>query len=161
MTSETRIALATAGSLALLLAAFAFQYIGGLAPCSFCLYQRWPHVVAVGLGVLALAFGWQRAFAALAVLAMLAGAGIGIFHTGMERDWWEGPASCTGGGSPADIGGGALLDLSAPINVVMCDEVQWSLFGLSMASWNALASLALAFIWLSVAVQNRPRGATA
>ncbi|MCA3544252.1 MAG: disulfide bond formation protein B, partial [Rhodobacter sp.] len=44
MAQRTRlIILALAGSLALLAGAFAFQYIGGLAPCHLCLLQRWPH----------------------------------------------------------------------------------------------------------------------
>jgi disulfide bond formation protein DsbB len=32
---------------------------------------------------------------------------------------------------------------------VMCDEVAWEMFGLSMASWNGLACLALAVIWFT------------
>ena len=48
-----RIMLACLGSLSLLLGAFAFQFIGGLAPCPMCLWQRWPHVIAVVIGLLA------------------------------------------------------------------------------------------------------------
>jgi disulfide bond formation protein DsbB len=40
--------------------------------------------------------------------------------------------------------------MSAPL--VRCDEVVWDLLGLSMASWNAIISLALAALWLSAAV---------
>ena len=39
--------IATLGSAALLGGAFAFQYIGGLAPCQLCLWQRWPHAAAI------------------------------------------------------------------------------------------------------------------
>ncbi len=31
----------------------------------------------------------------------------------------------------------------------MCDEVAWSLAGLSMASWNAILSLFLAALWIA------------
>ena len=56
MAQRTRlIILALAGSLAMLAGAFAFQYIGGLAPCHLCLLQRWPHAAAVAIGLLALA----------------------------------------------------------------------------------------------------------
>ena len=54
MTRPFLILLAAAGSAALLAGAFAFQYIGGLAPCHLCLLQRYPHGAAVGIGVLAL-----------------------------------------------------------------------------------------------------------
>jgi disulfide bond formation protein DsbB len=143
------IALAAGGSAALLLAAFGFQYIGGLAPCAMCLWQRWPHAVAVAVGALGLAVP-SVALAALGGLAMLTNAGISLYHTGVERDWWEGPTSCSGGGS--DLGSMNVADLLNPdagSGIVMCDEVAWQMLGLSMASWNGLACLALAAVWLA------------
>lgn len=149
MTRTTYIALAAGGSAALLIAAFAFQHIGGMAPCALCLWQRWPHAAAVGLGVLALVLG-GRALPLLGALAALTTAGIGIYHTGVERDWWPGPASCTGG----DVGNLSAEELfnqimAAPL--VRCDEVPWEMLGLSMASWNAVAALCLAALWLMAA----------
>jgi len=44
---------AAAGSATLLLAAFAFQALG-YAPCAMCLWQRYPHGVAIGVGLLLL-----------------------------------------------------------------------------------------------------------
>jgi disulfide bond formation protein DsbB len=40
---------------------------------------------------------------------------------------------------------------------VRCDEAPWSLFGLSMAGWNALASLGLAALGV-LAAQGGLRG---
>lgn len=136
---------AATGSLLLLAAALAFQYLGGLAPCPMCLWQRWPHAAAVLLGLALLAVP-SRALAALGALAMLTGAGLGLYHAGVEQGWWEGPATCVA----PDVGGLSpeqLLEniLAAP--VVRCDEIAWSLLGISMAGWNALASLALAVLW--------------
>lgn len=146
MTRKTLILLAAGGSLAMLLAAWGFQYLGGLAPCAMCLWQRWPHVAAVAIG--AAGIGVSAALVPLAgALAALTTAAIGLYHTGVERSWWEGPTSCTSG-SVAGMSPGELLDqiLAAPL--VRCDEVAWQLLGLSMASWNALVSLGLAVIWL-------------
>ena len=42
--------IAAVGSLPLLLGSFAFQHIGGLAPCPLCLLQRWPHAAAILIG---------------------------------------------------------------------------------------------------------------
>jgi disulfide bond formation protein DsbB len=83
---------------------------------------------------------------------MLGNAGIALYHTGVERDWWEGPSTCTGGGG--DLGSMDVADLLNPDaggGIVMCDEVAWEMFGLSMASWNGLACLALAAIWFAAA----------
>lgn len=135
-------ALAAAGSAATLLAALGFQFIGGLAPCPMCIWQRWPHVAAAALGVLAAALGW-RALMALGALVMLIGAALGAFHVGVEQGWWQGPTTCVS----APIGGLTQQELLAQIMaapLVRCDEIAWSLMGVSMAGWNALLSLALA-----------------
>lgn len=141
--------LAAAGSLALMLGAFAFQHLGGLPPCKMCIWQRYPHVVAIGIGLIALRFG-NAALAWLGALAALVTAGIGGYHTGVERGWWEGPTSCSSQ-SISGLSVDELFDqiMSAP--VVRCDEVAWSLMGLSMASWNMVISLVLAGIWIAAA----------
>ncbi|GAA5081370.1 disulfide bond formation protein B [Roseibacterium beibuensis] len=148
------IALAGAGSVVILALAFGFQHIGGLAPCAMCLWQRWPHAIAIGLSAIGLAF--PRAIVAVAgAITMLVNTGLGIYHTGVERDWWEGPQSCTGGGG--DLGSMSVEDLLNPevgTGIVLCDEVAWEMFGLSMASYNALACLGLAVIWI-MAAQRR------
>lgn len=150
MTRTSLILLAAGGSAALLAAAFAFQYVGGLAPCKLCLWQRWPHGGAVLIGLAALAV--PRAALALAgSLAAAASGAIGVYHTGIERGWWEGPASCTGGGSLSGLSGTDLLAPEGATGIVMCDEVAWAFAGLSMASWNAVASFALAMLWLVAA----------
>lgn len=149
--SRTLALLAGAGSAALLGGAFAFQYLGGLAPCALCLWQRWPHAAAVL--ILALVLLWRPSpwLALAGALAVLATAGIGGFHVGVEQGWWEGLATCTGG----SISGLSVEDLLNPNAAVApparCDEVPWALLGVSMAGWNMLLSLGLAALWLLAA----------
>lgn len=149
MTRKMLILAAAGGSAALLLGAFAFQHLGGMAPCKLCLWQRWPHGAAVLIGLAAL---WLpgRALPLLGALAALTTAGIGAYHAGVERGWWEGPTSCSGG-PVTGLSPQELMDqiLAAPL--VRCDEIPWEMLGLSMAGWNALASLALAALWLAAA----------
>jgi disulfide bond formation protein DsbB len=148
LTARNWMILAAAGSAALMIGALAFQHIGGMAPCKLCIWQRWPHVTAIAIGALAmLAVLPQRLLAGLGAVAALTTAGIGVYHTGVERGWWEGPASCSSGG----VAGRSAEDLFAQIMaapLVRCDEVPWEMLGLSMASWNAVASLCLAGLWL-------------
>lgn len=140
------VAIAGLGSAALLAGAFAFQYIGGLAPCALCLWQRWPHAAAVVIMLLALLVP-NRWLMALGALAALTTAGIGGFHMGVEYGWWEGLQSCSGG-SISGISMDDLLNPNAAVAApVRCDEVPWSLFGLSMAGWNMVLSLGLAAVW--------------
>ena len=147
MTRRDLMLLAAAGSLALIVGAWGFQMLG-YAPCKLCLWQRWPHYVAIGIGVAVLIAGPYLLLGLAGALSALTTAGIGAYHTGVERGWWQGPTSCSGGGNGlADMSGADLLSLDAPVRIVMCDEVAWSLFGVSMASWNVIASLIIAQIW--------------
>ena len=136
---------AALGSAFLLAAAFAFQHIGGLAPCPLCIWQRWPHAVAVGLGLVLLAVP-SRTVAALGAATMAAGAGIAIYHAGIEQSWWLGPTTCTAP-DMANLTPGQLLDQILQTPVVRCDEIAWSFLGLSMAAWNGIACLGLAALW--------------
>lgn len=141
--------LVLAGSAALLGGALAFQYWGGLPPCELCIWQRWAHVGALGFALLALVLP-RRLLLVLAVLGLWAGVGIALFHVGVEQEWWQGLASCGGGGS----GAGSVDDLMAQIEaapIVRCGDVAWSMFGLSMAAWNAVISLGLGLLALAVA----------
>ncbi len=147
MTARSLALLAAAGSAAMLAGAFGFEYLGDLAPCKLCIWQRWPHGIAAALGLIAI-FAFSRLIAALGGLTVLAGAGIGLYHAGVEQGWWEGPNTCTSG----PIGGLSSEDLlnqilAAP--VVRCDEIAWSLMGISMAGWNAIISLFLAGLWMA------------
>jgi disulfide bond formation protein DsbB len=122
----------------LLLGALGFQHLAGLAPCEMCFWQRWAHLGVLAAAGLALLTG-ARPLGWLAVLAMLGAAGLGLFHAGVEQDWWEGVTACTAPVS-AGMSREAMLDslLAAPL--VRCDEIPWSLLGVSMAGWNALIS---------------------
>lgn len=145
---KTLILMAAGGSAVLLLGAFFFQMIG-FPPCAMCLWQRWPHAVAVLLGLVAYRFG-GAAICYLGALAAATTGGLGLYHTGVERDWWEGPTSCTNtGGGLGDLSGADLL--STDVTVVMCDQVSWQFMSLSMASWNFVASAVLVALWIMAA----------
>jgi len=146
------ILLAAAGSAALMLGALAFQHIGGMAPCKLCLWQRWPHVIAIALGAAALV-ALPRLMALGGLLAALATAALGGYHSGVERGWWQGPSECSSSGA-AGLSPDALFDQIMAAPLVRCDEVPWEMFGLSMASWNMLVSLGLAGIW-ALALRRR------
>jgi disulfide bond formation protein DsbB len=94
-----------------------------------------------------------RALPYAGALAALTTAAYGAYHTGVERHWWLGPSTCTAG----NISKLSAADLLAQIQaapVVQCDQVAWAMWGLSMASWNMLASLALAGLWLYAATRK-------
>lgn len=134
-------------SLGALGTALASQYWGGLAPCELCLWQRWAYAAAIGALLPGLFVtgrpGAQAAILAMGGVAFLAGAGIAMFHVGVEQKWWTGLTGCTNPASGATSVEDLLRQLEAA-PIARCDEIAWSLFGISMAGFNVLASLALA-----------------
>jgi len=144
--------IAAGGSLALLLGAWGFQALG-YAPCKLCIWQRWPHGAAVVIGALALVLP-RVILPLLGAAAAAVTGGIGVYHSGVERGWWEGPTTCTS----SDIGGlssAELMDqiLTAPL--VRCDEIAWQMLGVTMPNLNALLSFALVLVWLAAAKATR------
>jgi disulfide bond formation protein DsbB len=124
---------------ALLGGAFAFEYIGGLYPCEMCIWQRWPHGVAIVLAFAAL-FTQKRLrrwLIGLAFFAIAVSGAIGVFHAGVEQHWWQGLTRC----ATQDIGDGPLLEALWQQPLVRCDAIPWSLFGLSIAAYNGMISL--------------------
>jgi disulfide bond formation protein DsbB len=129
---------------AVLLSAFLFEHVGGLAPCELCWYQRYAHMAV--LAILLPAFYFHRRPGAVppllggAGLASLVGAGVALYQVGVEQNWWESACATPIRGDTLDEIRASLM--AAP--VVRCDEIAWSLWHVSMAGWNALLSLALA-----------------
>jgi disulfide bond formation protein DsbB len=132
--------------------AWYFQLVLGLQPCPMCLEQRYAYYLAVPLAaVVALAAGIHAPrgllICGLVILALaaLGNAVFGAYHAGVEWKFWPGPTDCTG--PVGNLGSaGSLLDRLDSVKVVMCDEIQWSFLGISLAGYNALISLLMAAI---------------
>lgn len=130
--------------LALLAGALGSQHFGGLVPCEMCMWQRYPHYLAV-LVAAASFFVQHRATRTLFILfagvLIAVSGGIGVYHAGVEYHWWHGLTGCTSNvdthGSAADV---LARIVQAPI--VRCDTAQWTLGGVSLAGFNAIFSLA-------------------
>ena len=139
-----------AGSVSLILlgGALAFQYVGGLAPCEMCIWQRWPHGFSIVAGLIGgtlvrsdvLPPSWAKYLAAGAITGLVVSGAIGVFHAGVEWKFWPGPSECTGFGYVPG------QEDFKPLQIVRCDEAQWRLFGLSLAGYNAIFSFVAAAI---------------
>ena len=146
-------------SITVLGSALLSQYWGGLAPCELCLLQRWPWRVAIALGLLGVLAGERVKLSWLALAALIVfvtGSLFAFYHVGVEQHWFAGPTACTVQTGGAD----SLEEMKRQImgtQAVLCDQVQWALFGISLAGFNLLGSLgmAAAAIW-AFARRHRP-----
>lgn len=152
-------ALAFAVGLATILGALGSQYIGGLFPCELCLEQRLAYYWGLPL-LAAILILWNRIpltvwfIAMLIVAAIFAwGAYMGAYHAGVEWGFWPGPTACSGTGVAVNFNDLNNIDAA---RVVPCDKVQFTLFGISLAGYNALISLGIVALLL-VAVGDQWR----
>jgi disulfide bond formation protein DsbB len=126
----------------------ALQYFAGLEPCPLCIWQRYPHLVVVALGLI----GWRwrpRDMLGLIALVLLVGAGIAAYHVGVEQGWVALPAGCAAGQGATSVEELRQMLAEAP---PACDQVSFTLLGLSLAGWNLLGSLVMAGIAAAAAL---------
>jgi len=114
------------------------QYGFGLAPCEMCHWQRWPHYAALvpslAALLLPLSAGAKRGLIILAALLIAVSGLIGLYHAGVEYHFWQGFTTCT-----APVGTSLESIWNAPLT--RCDVPAFTLFGISMAGYNGIASL--------------------
>jgi disulfide bond formation protein DsbB len=146
---------ATLGMAATVGGALAFEHIGGYIPCALCLMQRTPYYWGIPIGILAIVTSvvklpvWlTRSLLVIIGMLMLAGAGLGVYHAGVEWHFWEGPATCATSASGVSTNVGDLLGDLDSKHAPSCTDAALRVLGLSFAGWNVIASLILAAIAL-------------
>ena len=135
------------------------QYWGGLAPCELCLVQRWPWAATVVISLIVLLVGERAPLSWVALVfavVFVIGVVLAFYHVGVEQHWFAGPTACT-----APTSGAMTLEQmkqqilgTAP---VLCDRPAWTLFGVSLAGWNLLASLIMTGCCLTVLLHGARR----
>ena len=145
---QTLIFSALASSI-LLGSAFWFEIVAGLSPCKLCILQRWPHALLIMIAFIGIVYIKKNWILLLIVLSAITSGLIGFYHSGVEQGWWAGPSGCgIQSNSENNIHNLTTLLLETP--VVKCNEIAWSLMGISMAGWNTIASFCITiFAFLS------------
>jgi disulfide bond formation protein DsbB len=119
--------------------------------------QRWPWAAAIVVSFVAIMVGSRPALPWVALLlggVFAVGSALALYHVGVERHWFAGPNACSGAATAADT----VETLKAQIlsrQPVRCDEAAWSLWGVSLAGWNLLASLVMTGCCLVACLRSR------
>jgi disulfide bond formation protein DsbB len=114
---------------------------GLIAAYQWNMLKGWqPILIAAAIAALVVVPFWKKdlRLLATAVIALVALSGlIGAYQTGMQLGLLPGPGACT-------VEHAFVMGSNAPPPEVSCNAVTWSLFGLSLAAYNALLSLLIA-----------------
>ena len=139
----------------MLLSAFYLEYFHDAFPCDLCITQRWFHALIISYSLIAILileknFITDKLILIGLSLTWIASSIAGLYHFGIEMNFWSGPDECS---SSIDFSKDLLKYLlnKSPIK---CDEVMFNIFGLSLAAWNALMSFVM-FMIVSVFLMNK------
>ena len=130
------------------------EYYYNLEPCKICLKQREPYYALIATLIIFLIFRWQKKiwfFLGVQIITIY-GLFYSIWHVGIENKILPGPSSCSEG---LDISNDTsnLKEQILSKAVVSCEEIIWSMFGLSAATINSLL-LFLIFIINAIYLWN-------
>lgn len=139
--------------------AFVLQYGFGVEPCVLCTYQRIPYAIAIGFGLLGMLLplgpSKRRTVVLICTVLFAAGAGLALYHLGVEQAWWAGTAGCTGDEAAKTM---TLDDLATALStkpVARCDAVPWELFGVSLTTLNLIWSSLLTLLGIALLMERR------
>ena len=127
-----------------ILSALIAEYFFNLQPCELCLKQRHPYYFMIGFIIINFLIPIsKKIFVFLLIqLSSLYGLFYAIWHVGVENKFLKGPSGCSAG---LNISSNT-IDLKEQIlskQVISCDDVVWSFFGLSAASINTIILLVI------------------
>lgn len=141
MTNNNIYKISLLASSLMLLSAFYLEYFEGALPCDLCITQRWFHGLIITYSLISIFILEKFINVKIFILIVLsftwlASAIAGLYHFGIEMNFWLGPDDCS---SNIDFSKDTLTYLlnKSPIK---CDEIMFKILGLSLAGWNALLS---------------------
>ncbi len=134
--------------------AYFVEFILQHEPCSLCKIERIPYIGSIILGSLILFINkWEKIILILILLLFIFGSLISIYHVGIEQSIFSESFLCELGINKNIQNPDELLKTleKTPIS---CKDVTFKIFGLSLATFNAVLSIAISYILLKVILKK-------
>ena len=127
-----------------LIAALYVEYILGFKPCILCIYQRIPYAIAILISLIAFLIGNRNILLIILGLTFLAGILLSGYHVSIEKGVIEPLFSCTG----ENIKALEKEEILKSLNNIQpdCKDVDFSIFGVSLATLNFIISFVLTIV---------------
>ena len=128
------------------------EFYFSLLPCELCVYQRFPYIVVIIFAALAIGSGFydKQKIALLFASIFLVSSFLAFYHSGVEYGLWS-YGGCAKQALPETLEK-FHSSLAHPMPK-SCDEIEWTIFNLSISIYNGVLSLALSIISLYSAVR--------
>ena len=127
-----------------LAAALYIEYVLGIKPCILCIYQRIPYAIALLISVCAFFINNKKILLVILALTFILSALISGYHVSIEKGFIEPIFSCTSD----NINALEKEEILKSLNNIQpnCKDVDFSLFGISLATLNLINSFVLTVV---------------
>ena len=133
-----------------LITAYFIEYILGHKPCNLCLIERIPYLASIILIALIFILNkYEKTISLIVALLFIFGAIVSFYHFGIEQGFFDESLVCSIVGNSESLSSEDLLK-ELKENTVSCKDVTFTLFGLSLATFNTVISLIISAIMLRI-----------
>ena len=135
-------------SLLSLLIALYIEFFLGYPPCKLCIYQRIPYLIAIFITFLGINYSKNLFWLYALLLVFFSSFLLSGYHFGIEHEVFKEFSGCTGNSLDIIDKNELLKILNSEVN--SCKNVDFKIFGLSLATINFLLSFIIFILILKV-----------
>ena len=135
-------------SLLSLLIALYIEFFLGYPPCKLCIYQRIPYLIAIFITFLGISYSKNLFWLYALLLVFFSSFLLSGYHFGIEQEVFKEFSGCTGDSLDIIDKNELLKILNSEVN--SCKNVDFKIFGLSLATINFLLSFIIFILILKV-----------
>ena len=135
-------------SLLSLLIALYIEFFLGYPPCKLCIYQRIPYLIAIFITFLGISYSKNLFWLYALLLVFFSSFLLSGYHFGIEQEVFKEFSGCTGNSLDIIDKSELLKILNSEVN--SCKNVDFQIFGLSLATINFLLSFIIFILILKV-----------
>jgi disulfide bond formation protein DsbB len=148
--NKTTLSLILIFSIFALITAYFIQYILGHKPCNLCLIERLPYISSIILALLSLILKkFEKIIFILLALIFISATIISFYHFGIEQGFFQESLVCNSDNEISNLNKEDLLK-ELQKKAINCKDVDFRLFGLSLATINTIISFILSVITLKI-----------
>ena len=129
-------------SFCILISTLLIEYVFDFPPCKLCIYQRIPYLLIIIFGIGLVFFKKIREFLFIFIILQVVNLFIASFHSLVERGVVEYEMNCTSTGSDIQTID-ELRKFLDKVPIAKCNEILFSIMGLSLANLNLIVSILL------------------
>ena len=135
-------------SLLSLLIALYIEFYLGYSPCKLCIYQRIPYLIAIFVTFLGISYYKNLIWLYFLLIIFFLSFLLSGYHFGIEQEIFKEFSGCTGNSINIIDKNELLKLLNSEVNT--CKNVDFKIFGLSLATLNFLLSFIIFVLILKV-----------